>query len=237
MTSRLPSALLMFTAAVAAANGHDAAAAGDAKRGAQLFRQCQACHSVQPGEHLTGPSLAQVAGHKAAAAEGFQRYSDALKRSALVWDDATLDRWLANPQTLVPGTSMTFPGVREAQARADLIAYLKAAAETKAPLAEQKGRRGGMMGMQARRLDLKSAPPEGQVTSIGYCGDTYTVNTADGKSQKIWEFNLRFKSDSGKLGPAPGRPVVIGAGMQGDRASIVFSSPAEISAAVKPNCP
>lgn len=229
--------LKVLTLALIAAVSQSAVAAGDARRGAQLFQQCMACHSVQPGEHLTGPSLAQAAGRKAGMAPGFQRYSDALRRSAVIWDDAALDKWLANPQKFIPGNSMTFPGVREPQARQDLIAYLKAAAENKAPQAESKGGRGGMMGMQARKLDLKSAPPEGQVTSIKYCGDTYTVDTADGKSQRIWEFNLRLKSDSSKLGPAPGKPVVIGAGMQGDRASIVFASPVEIGGAIKQACP
>lgn len=229
--------LKVLTLALIAAVSQSAVAAGDARRGAQLFQQCIACHSVQPGEHLTGPSLAQAAGRKAGMAPGFQRYSDALRRSAVIWDDAALDKWLANPQKFIPGNSMTFPGVREPQARQDLIAYLKAAAENKAPRAEPKGGRGGMMGMQARKLDLKSAPPEGQVTSIKYCGDTYTVDTADGKSQRIWEFNLRLKSDSSKLGPAPGKPVVIGAGMQGDRASIVFASPVEIGGAIKQACP
>lgn len=225
--------VLMLLAAI----GQSALAAGDAKRGVQLFQQCMACHSVQPDEHLTGPSLARAAGHKAATAQGFHRYSDALKRSGVTWNDAALDKWLANPEKFIPGNSMTFPGVRDPQARQDLIAYLKSAAENKAPQAEQKGGRGGMMSMQARKLDLKNAPPQGQVTSIGYCGDTYTVYTADGKSQKIWEFNLRLKSDSSKLGPAPGKPVVVGAGMQGDRASIVFSSPGEISGAIKQSCP
>jgi len=209
--------------------------AGDANRGARHFRQCMACHSVQPGEQLTGPSLAQAAGHAAASAPGFQRYSDALKRSGVTWNDASLDKWLANPAEFIPGTSMTFPGVRDAQARQDLIAYLKAAAANKAPQAEQKG--GGMMGMRSRRIDLKNAPPEGQVTSIAYCGDTYSVSTADGKVEKVWEFNLRFKSDSSKLGPAPGKPVIVGAGMRGDRASIVFSSPSEISQMVRASCP
>ena len=213
-----------------------ALAAGDAKRGAQLFRRCMACHSVQPGEHLTGPSLARAAGHEAATAQGFQRYSDALKRSAVTWDDTALDKWLANPEKFVPGNSMTFPGVRDVQARQDLIAYLKAAAENKMPLAEQKGGR-DMMSMRSRKIDLKSAPPEGQVISIRYCGDTYTVDTVGGKSQQIWEFNLRLKSDSSKLGPASGKPVVVGAGMQGDRASVVFSNPKEISETIKQSCP
>ena len=94
-----------------------------------------------------------------------------------------------------------------------------------------------MMTMGSEKLDLRKAPPEGQVTAIRHCGDTYTVDTADGKSQKIWEFNLRFKTDTGKLGPAPGKPVVVGAGMQGDRASIVFASPREISESIKQACP
>jgi cytochrome c len=212
-----------------------AIAAGDAKRGAQLFQQCMACHSVQPGEHLTGPSLARVWDRKAGTADGFARYSDAVKRSGITWNGSTLDKWLANPAQFIPGNSMTFPGLRDAQAREDVIAYLKAVDESKAPPAAKGG--GGMMGMGRARLDLKNAPPEGQVRSIKYCGDTYSVETADGKVEKIWEFNLRFKSDSSKLGPAPGKPVVVGAGMQGDRASIVFASPKEISEAIRQSCP
>jgi cytochrome c len=211
------------------------AAAGDAGRGAQVFQQCTACHSAQAGEHLTGPSLAHAWNHKAGTAEGFMRYSDALKRSGITWDEATLDKWLTNPAQLVPGTTMTFPGIKDGRARQDVIAYLKAADENKAPRPAAKG--GGMMAMGRAKLDLKNAPPEGQVRSIKYCGDTYTVETADGKVEKIWEFNLRFKSDSSKLGPNPGNPVVVGAGMQGDRASVVFASPREISEFVKASCP
>ena len=163
------------------------------------------------------------------------RYSDALKRSGLSWNDATLDQWLSGPNALVPGNSMTFPGLKESQARQDLIAYLKAVDTGKAPPTAKGG--GGMMGMARAKTDLKNAPPAGQVRSIRYCGDTYTVETADGKVEKIWEFNLRFKSDSSKLGPAPGRPVVVGAGMQGDRASIVFATPEEISRFIQRSCP
>jgi len=205
-------------------------AAGDAARGAHAFAQCMACHSIAPGEHLTGPSLAQIWNRPAASADGFQRYSDALKKSELVWTEATLDKWLATPERLVPGTSMTYPGLKDPKQRQDVIAYLRAAAEGKAP-------QGAMPGMHRQKLDLKTAPPEGQVTAVRYCGDTYTVETADGKSQKIWEFNLRLKTDSSKLGPRPGKPVVIGAGMQGDRASLVFAKPAEIGEFIKVSCP
>jgi cytochrome c len=211
-------------------------AAGDANRGARLFQACMACHSTAEGEHLTGPSLAHVWNHKAGTVSGFQRYSDALKQANIVWNEATLDKWLANPESFVPGTSMTFPGLKQEKDRLDVAAYLRAVAENKAPKPAAKGGMGGM-GMQARKPDLHKAPPEAQVKSIRYCGDTYTVETADGKSQKVWEFNLRLKSDSSKSGPAPGKPVALGAGMQGDRASIVFASPKEISEFIKTDCP
>lgn len=209
-----------------------AAGAGDAARGANVFRACAACHSLAAGEHLTGPSLAGVWRHKAASAKGFARYSQALERSGLVWNADTLDRWLADPEGLVPGTSMTFPGLRDARSRQDLIAYLQHIAEGKAPVAAQ---RGGMHGTPSK-ADLKQAPPEGQVTAISRCRDTYTVTTADAKATKVWEFNMRFKTDSSALGPRPGKPVVVGAGMQGDRASIVFAAPAEISGFIKESC-
>ena len=209
-------------------------AAGDAVRGAQLFRQCAACHSTVQGEQLTGPSLAHVWNRKAASAEGFSRYSDALTRSGLTWNAATLDKWLAGPQALVPGSAMMFPGVREAQARQDLIAYLKALDENKAPASAQEG--GGMMMGTPKRVDLKTAPAAGQVRSVRHCGDAYVVETADGRVEKIWEFNLRFKTDTSKFGPAPGKPVVVGAGMQGDRASVVFAAPNEISSFIKESC-
>jgi cytochrome c len=213
--------------------GDNAAATGDPKRGAQLFQGCIACHSVKPGEHLTGPSLAHIWNGKAGTAEKFSRYSDAWKREDIVWNEATLDKWLRNPEQFVPGTSMTFPGLKESKDRQDVIAYLRAVSEGKAPSVEP--RRGGMM-MQSGKVNLKKAPPAGQVVSISHCGDTYTVTTADGKVNKVWEFNLRFKTDSSKDGPFPSKPVIVGAGMQGDRASVVFAAPAEISSFIKQTC-
>lgn len=208
--------------------------AGDPTRGSRAFAQCAVCHSVAPGEHMTGPSLAKVWNKRAARAEGFSRYSEALKRADIVWNETTLDAWLVNPEKLVPGTTMTFPGIKEAKDRQDVIAYLNAVSEGKAPEA-QGGR--GMVGMRREKLDLRKAPSGGLVTAITHCGDTYTIGTADGKTQRIWEFNLRFKTDSSKLGPLPGKPVAVGAGMQGDRASVVFASPREISEFIKPLCP
>jgi cytochrome c len=212
-----------------------ALAAGDPARGAQLFRQCAACHSTIAGEHLTGPSLASIWKRKAGTVQGFRRYSDALQHANLIWDEKTLDKWLANPEALVAGTTMTFPGLPDNKARDDVIAYLQAVTEGKAPREALPGG-GMMMGMGSSRTDLKRAPPEGQVTAIRHCGDTYSVSTADGKTNKVWEFNLRFKTDTSELGPERGKPVIIGAGMQGDRASIVFAAPREMSDFIKEEC-
>ena len=228
-------AATVSAAAIAIFLSQPALAAGDAKRGAQLFGQCAACHSVRPGEHMTGPGLARIWNRKAGTADGFMRFSDAVKGADVTWNEATLDKWLANPEKFIPGTSMTFAGIKDRRAREDVIAYLRAVGENKAPVAAEGGR--GMMGMARLKADLKDAPPAGQVRSISYCGDTYTVETADGRKEKIWEFNLRFKSDSSKMGPNPGKPVAVGAGMQGDRASVVFASPKEISDFVKHACP
>lgn len=104
---------------------------GDPRRGARLFRlrQCAACHTLRPGEHLIGPSLAGVWGRKAGTLEGYGRYSDALKNARLVWNEETLDQFLEDPQRFIPNTLMKYPGVRDLQARADLIAYLKAVSD------------------------------------------------------------------------------------------------------------
>ena len=208
---------------------------GDSARGARAFQACMACHSTKAGEHLTGPSLANIWQHKAGTVAGFHRYSDAMKRVELAWTEETLDKWLSSPEQLIPGTSMTFPGLRESKVRQDVIAYLKAVSAGNAPTLEQRG--GGMMNMATAKVDLKAAPSQGQVTAISHCGDTYTVRTADGKDNKAWEFNLRFKTDSSNLGPSPGKPVIVGAGMRGDRASVVFATPSEISRFISERCP
>src|SRR5258708_36640981 len=114
-----------------------ASAAGDPKRGAQLFGQCMACHSVQADEHMTGPSLARIWNREAGSMPGFMRYSDPVKQSGITWNAAALDKWLADPAQLIPGKSMTFSGIKYAQARQDLVAHLEAVDESKAPPASK----------------------------------------------------------------------------------------------------
>ena len=235
MRNSLSSSLASIVATALLAGGESAIAAGDPARGATLFQTCMVCHSVKAGEHMTGPSLANIWQRKAGTVPGFARYSIAMEHAKLVWNEDTLDRWLRDPDAVIPGTSMTFQGLHEKKDRQDVVAYLKAVAEDKSPpTARHRGSM--MMNMQPSKMNLKEAPPEGQVVAITHCGDAYTVKTADGKTEKVWEFNLRFKTDSSELGPRAGKPVVVGAGMQGDRASVVFASPSEISAFIKSEC-
>jgi cytochrome c len=94
---------------------------GDAAHGKALYQGCQACHSIDDND--LGPRHRGVVGRRAGSIQDYA-YSAALKNSGLTWDEATLDRWLTNPSALVPGTRMFFK-IDDAQARADIIAYLK----------------------------------------------------------------------------------------------------------------
>jgi cytochrome c len=111
-----------FAAAASLALCGAARAAGDPANGKALYQtRCAACHSVD--FNGVGPSHRGVFGRPAATAKGFA-YSAALKSSGLVWNEASLDRWLADPEKVAPGQAMGV-SVPEAQARADLIAFLK----------------------------------------------------------------------------------------------------------------
>jgi cytochrome c len=81
--------------------------------------------------------------------------------------------------------------------------------------------------------NLKEVGPERQVVAIHYHQDTYKVTTADGRSADFWEANFRFKIDWSNTGPLICKPVILPTGMMGDRASVIFASPAEISALIK----
>jgi cytochrome c len=107
------------------AAGH--AEEGNAARGERAFQRCFACHSVDPDEpaKLQGPNLSKLLGRPAAQLPGFA-YSQAMRKAAaagLIWDAATLDRYLADPDSVVAGTAMSVPPMRDAQERADLVAY------------------------------------------------------------------------------------------------------------------
>lgn len=110
------------------AYGQPAAASASAARGKLLFLRCASCHAVEAGAPARiGPNLAGIVGRKAGALPGYD-YSPALQASSLIWDEATLDRWLADSGGLVPGNRMAFAGLAKAADRAAVIAYLKTGA-------------------------------------------------------------------------------------------------------------
>jgi len=101
-----------------------AAAAGDPAAGKQVFETaCSICHSPQQGHNMVGPSLFGVVGRKSASVDGYN-YSPAFKTLGVTWDEATLDKYLAGPRAMVPGTKMTYGGLKDDTKRANLIAYL-----------------------------------------------------------------------------------------------------------------
>jgi cytochrome c len=117
----LMAALTLSSGATFAQSVPATALQGDPTRGQVLYQGCMDCHSIDKDD--VGPRHRGVVGRRAGSIAGFD-YSKALKNSGLVFDEATLDRWLIDPSTLVPGTRM-FYEVDKPQDRADLIAYLK----------------------------------------------------------------------------------------------------------------
>jgi cytochrome c len=206
---------------------------GNAARGERMYRACIACHSLEPNRNMTGPSLAEIWNRKAGSLAGFPRYSPALKSAGIIWTDDTLDEWIKDPQHFIPGNTMTFAGMKDARQRADLLAYLKDA--TQPGRAPNTGQGGNQMGGGAVP-NLKKLDPQDRVQSINHCGDTYKVATADGKVHDFWERNLRFKTDVGDDGPQKGAPALVGAGMMGDRADVIFAGPEEISGFITRQC-
>ena len=108
---------VMFVAAGAMAQEGDAAA------GEKAFAVCKACHTVEEGKNRVGPSLHGVVGRKAGSIESFH-YSDPVKKSDIVWTPENLDKWLTDPKAFIPGTKMSFAGIKDEKKRADIIAYL-----------------------------------------------------------------------------------------------------------------
>ncbi len=213
------------------------AESSNAARGERLYRACVACHSLEPNRNMTGPSLAEVWNRKSGSLASFPRYSPALKSGGIIWNDDTLDEWIKDPQHFIPGNTMTFPGMKDARERADLLTFLKEATQPgRAPkTAQDANQMGGMMGGGAVP-NLKSPEPQKRVRSITHCGDTYKVTTADGKTHDFWERNLRFKTDVSDDGPQKGAPALVAAGMMGDRADVIFAGPEEISGFIANAC-
>ena len=141
---------------------------------------------MDPGKNMLGPSLAGIMGRKAGAEAGYS-YSPAMKQSGLVWDGKTLDAYLADPQKLIPGNKMPFPGLKTDHDRADVIAYLAAGAQP-APAAPSSA------GQPAPGAIAQNppAPPSQQPQSapgagIGYIPDAkYTLRSGIAEGRMVY---------------------------------------------------
>jgi cytochrome c len=99
-------------------------AAADVEAGKTTFKKCALCHTAEAGKNKVGPSLFAIVGRKSASLTNYN-YSDAMKNFNHTWDAKTLDTYLTDPQAMVPGTKMIFPGIKDPTERANLIAYLE----------------------------------------------------------------------------------------------------------------
>jgi cytochrome c len=97
---------------------------GDPVHGQIIVNRCMVCHTIQAGVNHIGPSLHGVVGRPAGTIPGFN-YSIANKKSGIVWTEQRIYDYLKDPQAMVPGTKMTFPGLPKPQDRADVVSYLK----------------------------------------------------------------------------------------------------------------
>ncbi len=113
-------AAVLLTVGIAGTAGY-ARAAGDPVRGERIYQRCAGCHSLDANR--VGPRHRGVYGRRAGSVDDYG-YSRALREAKIVWDDATLDAWLANPGKFVPGSRMGYR-LRQAMDRADIIAFLR----------------------------------------------------------------------------------------------------------------
>jgi cytochrome c len=230
------SATLFFVLLAAALAPEPARAEGNAQNGAQNYRVCTACHSLEPGVHLTGPSLAGLWGRPAASVDDFYRYSQALEGVDFDWDESSLSAWLSDPEAVASGTYMVFQGIEDDAQRDDLIAFLAIVMKP-----------GGVetaieTGLITREAAMGPVPPslgdvgsDQTITAMRRCKDAYLVSTADGVERAYWEHNVRLKIDTSERGPGD-QPVLLSSGMMGDRISIVFSSVDALTRSVAEQC-
>ena len=132
-----PAGFAMLAFAVLTVLATARAQAADAQRGKALYQECKRCHQAGRGaRHRIGPHLNDVFGRRAASLARF-RYSPAMKRAGaggLIWTEATLDAFVANPRKLVPRSRMSYAGMPAAGDRADLLAWLRTFSGTRSGL-------------------------------------------------------------------------------------------------------
>ncbi len=130
----IKTSLVAAIAAVSLATGASAQSFGDPERGEKVFKKCASCHMVgENARHRVGPVLNEIFGRRAGSIEDYTRYSKGLQREGkdgLMWDLRTLDAYIENPKALVSDTRMSFRGLKDADDRADVLAYLRQFSES-----------------------------------------------------------------------------------------------------------
>jgi nitrite reductase (NO-forming) len=159
----------------------------EAEAGRQVYKKCQACHSLEPGKNGVGPSLAGIIGQKAASVANYN-YSPAMKAANITWDAATLNRYLLDPQRTLPGNKMPFPGLKTDTERNALIAYLG----------------GGTTPAVAGPAVVQAAPP-----TLGQPQSPESGSTTSNRPAVGYDPGVRYTLRSGI---ADGRMVFIGVG-------------------------
>jgi nitrite reductase (NO-forming) len=181
-TAHPSSHALAQTVAQAPATPAAAAASvdGDAATGRQVYRKCQACHSLEPGKNALGPSLAGIIGKKSGEVPNYN-YSAAMKAANIVWDATTLDAYLLDPQKLIPQNKMPFPGLKTANERKDVIAYMIAGTSpAAAPAAAQRAQ------PSAAAAPAEPAAPAGQ-NAVAYVPDArYTLRSGIAEGRMVY---------------------------------------------------
>ncbi|MEG3148930.1 cytochrome c family protein [Sphingomonas sp. ZT3P38] len=154
-------------------------ASADPAKGAEVFKKCAACHTInQGGPNGIGPNLYATMGEAVATGKGGFAFSDALKAKGGKWDFDAMDHWLTSPRAFAPGTKMTFAGLGNAQDRANIIVYLNA---------------------QGSNLPLPAAPAAGAAPEAG----------ADANAAAPAEVNVTGAANLSEAAtPAPGAPSV-----------------------------
>ncbi len=117
--SVLVTTMLAFAGPVLAQDEHEA------QEGQKIFKRvCFTCHTSEKGKNKVGPSLFGVVGRKSGTAPGFA-YSEAMKTANVIWNKETIDKYLTDPKTFVPKNKMAYAGVKKADERKEIIAYLE----------------------------------------------------------------------------------------------------------------
>ena len=119
----IPGSVVLGIAVLMGVNAAQASGC-DPAEGARVYQKCAACHSLEPGRHLQGPSLNGLFTREGRPVEGF-RYSTAMRDAKIKWNEKSFKRFIENPGRMVPGTTMPFGGIRSKEQRDHLFCYLR----------------------------------------------------------------------------------------------------------------